>query len=210
MLELDFYKYYCTMAREYSNTSQQIQNMKIQIASFLLICSFFSYASALDHVDVEANLPSGVYRAPISIELTPTDSSAKTFYSFNPDGGPQDAFLYTGALLFKKSTPFVFFSVISPTNESKIKINTYTIEYPSTVRFRDPTITISSENTVSVSLVNDASDPVDLSYWQIQSEAFIQEIPAGTMLATGATYDAKITYAGSSSITLRSPDGEEK
>lgn len=95
---------------------------------------FFPF-SVFANIDVDADIPSGTYHAPIHITLTPTEDDSKTFYSFKPDGYPQDAFLYTGSILLKNSSPLIYFSIVSPTNESRIKQNNYIIEYSSDVRF---------------------------------------------------------------------------
>lgn len=131
-------------------------------------------------VDVIANPPSGTYHAPIYITLTPTQSGSKTFYSFKPDGYPQDAFLYEKPILLKHSSPFIYFSILSTTNESKIKQNDYSIEYPSTVHFDSDTI--SGSGKVEVMLVNSGSESVNIGYWYIQSESDTVTIPENTLL----------------------------
>lgn len=92
------------------------------------------------NVDVIATPPSGTYHAPVHITLTPTEPGAKTFYSFKPDGYPGDAFLYTGSILLKHSSPLIYFSFLSTSNESKIKQNDYTIEYSSDIHFETESI----------------------------------------------------------------------
>lgn len=132
-------------------------------------------------VDVAATPPSGTYHTPIHIVLTPTDPRAKTFYSFKPDGYPGDAFLYTGPILLKHSSPIIYFSFLSTSNESKIKQNNYIIEYPSTVHFENESV--SGSGKVDVSIVNSGSESVNIGFWHIQSESDTITIPEGTMIA---------------------------
>ncbi|EKD29921.1 MAG: hypothetical protein ACD_78C00212G0002 [uncultured bacterium (gcode 4)] len=138
-----------------------------------------------------------------------TQPGSKTFYSFKPDGYPQDAYLYTGAILLKKSSPLIFFTIISPTNESKIKQNNYIIEYSPDVHFRDTEVVLGSNNMVDVSITNESDKTVDIGFYQVQSESSMTEIPEGTMLAPDKTYTVSFEYTGTSPIVLRSPDGEE-
>lgn len=132
-------------------------------------------------VDIIADMPSGTYHAPVYITLTPTESGSKTFYSFKPDGYPMDAFLYTGAILLKHSSPLIYFSIISPTNESKIKQNDYVIEYSPDVRFE--TDSVSGSGKVEVVLMNGGSGEVNVGFWQVQSESDTIVIPEGTVIA---------------------------
>lgn len=178
---------------------------KIPLFLVSLLLPLHVFAS---NVDVSATPPSGTYHAPVHITLTPTDSRAKTFYSFKPDGYPQDAFLYTGSILLKHSSPVIYFSVVSTSNESKIKQNNYIITYPATVRFADDSV--SGSGKVSIALINNGSESVDMGFWYVQSESDTVMIPEGTMIAPGKKYDVRLDYSGSSSIVLRSPDSEEK
>lgn len=170
---------------------------------------FPSFALA-ESIDVTATPPSGTYHAPIRIELNTTQPGSKTFYSFKPDGYPQDAYLYTGAILLRKSSPLIFFSIISTTNESKIKQNDYVIEYSPDVHFRDTEVVLGSDNMVNVALINESSGAVDIGLYQVQSESSMIEIPEGTMLDPGKIYTVSFQYVGKSPIVLRSPDGEER
>jgi len=175
------------------------------IALFL----FPSFALA-ESINVTATPPSGTYHAPIRIELNTTQSGSKTFYSFKPDGYPQDAYLYTGAILLRKSSPLIFFSIISPINESKIKLNEYIIEYSPDVHFRDTEVVLGSDSMVDVALINESDKDIDIGFYQVQSESSMTEIPEGTMLASGKIYTVSFQYTGKSPIVLRSPDGEER
>lgn len=159
-------------------------------------------------MDVTANIPSGTYHAPIYITLTPSEPLAKTFYSFKPDGTPNDAFLYTGSILLKHSTPFIYFSFLTTDNESKIKQNDYIFEYPSSIRFGADTV--SGSGRLDVAIVNQGTESVDIGWWYVQSEIDSVTIPEGTILAPGAQYSLGIRYTGTSAIALRSPDDEEK
>jgi|GEM_PF-4555987 len=182
-----------------------------QIKIYILALFFFVPSLVLaESIDVTANPPSGTYHAPIRIELTMTQPGSKTFYSFKPDGYPQDAYLYTGAILLRKSSPLIFFSIISPTNESKIKQNNYIIEYSPDVHFRDIEVTLGYANMVDVALINESSGAVDIGLYQVQSESSMTEVPEGTLLAPGKIYTVSFQYTGTSPIVLRSPDGEER
>lgn len=181
--------------------------IKIYILAFLFCIPSFALAES---IDVTATPPSGTYHAPIRIELNMTQPGSKTFYSFKPDGYPQDAYLYTGAILLRKSSPLIFFSIISPTNESKIKQNDYVIEYSPDVHFRDMEVVLGSDNMVDVTLMNESSGAVDIGLYQVQSESSMTEIPEGTMLDPGKVYTVSFQYTGKSPIVLRSPDGEER
>ena len=121
-----------------------------KITLILLLFLAFPLGVFAENVDVTANPPSGTYQSPIRIVLAPTEDSAKTFYSFKPDGYPGDAFLYTGAVLLKHSSPFIYFSIVSTSNESKIKQNNYIIEYPSVVQFENETVSGSGKKNISI------------------------------------------------------------
>lgn len=176
------------------------------------ICSllFFTVATA-ESVDVQANIPSGTYSAPIRVELSTTESGGKTFYSFKPDGYPQDALLYTGAILLKKTTPLVFFTVISTTNESKIKQNDYVFSYSSDIRFVSPQAVDVGVTQIDVTLQNTSQSAVDIGYWQVLAENGPIEIPEGTKIDAGGTYVVhNVPYTGNGHIVLHSPDDEER
>ncbi len=178
---------------------------KKYLAFLLLLLPVFTFAS---NVDVVSDTPSGTYHSPIYITLTPTQPNSKTFYSFKPDGYPNDAFLYTGSILLKHSSPFIYFSIISTSNESKIKQNDYIIDYPSTIHFE--TDTISGSGQMDISMVNSGSESVNIGYWMLQSESDSVIIPESTMIAPNAKYTVRLNYPGVSSVVLRSPDDEEK
>lgn len=175
---------------------------------FSFILFFMSLNVFATNVDITATPSSGTYHAPIYITLTPTERGAKTFYSFKPDGYPNDAFLYTGPILLKHSSPFIYFSFLSTSNESKIKQNNYIIEYSSNIHFEAESI--SGSGKVGVVLINSGSENVNIGFWQVQSESDTVTLPEGTMIASGATYNISLNYPGQSSIVLRSPDDDER
>lgn len=182
-----------------------------QIKTYILTTLFLFPSFALaESIDVTANPPSGTYHAPIRIELNTTQPGAKTFYSFKPDGYPQDAYLYTGAILLKKSSPLIFFSIISPTNESKIKQNDYIIEYSPKVHFSTEEVTLDPSGIVNTVIVNESDKDINIGFYQVQSESSMTEVPEGTILAPEKLYTVSFKYTGTSSIVLRSPDGEER
>ncbi|MDD5197393.1 MAG: hypothetical protein PHN60_00875 [Candidatus Gracilibacteria bacterium] len=178
---------------------------KIYLFLTLLLVSFHVSASS---VDVVATPPSGTYHTPVHITLTPTQAGTKTFYSFKPDGYPQDAFLYTGSILLKHSSPLIYFSIISTSNESKIKQNDYIIEYPSAIHFESESI--SGSGQVEVIMVNSGSENVNIGFWQVQSESDTVIIPEDTILAPWGKQSVYVNYPGKSSIVLRSPDDDER
>lgn len=186
-----------------------MKKLRTKIHILVLFLLFPSFVMA-ESIDVTANLPSGTYYAPIHIELNMTQPGSKTFYSFKPDGYPQDAYLYTGAILLKKSSPLIFFSIISPTNESKIKQNDYSIEYSPKVHFDGEEVILGTSNMVDVPVINESDKDIDIGFYQVQSESSMTEIPEGTILAPGKLYTVSFKYTGTSPIVLRSPDGEER
>ncbi|MDD2917155.1 MAG: hypothetical protein PHH70_04900 [Candidatus Gracilibacteria bacterium] len=176
---------------------------------FLILITLCSPLSALAlGMDVTADIPSGTYHAPIHVTLTPSESRAKTFYSFKPDGTPNDAILYTGSVLLKHSTPFIYFSFLTTDIESKIKQNDYIFEYPGSVHFE--TDTVVSSGVIQTVLINNGKDDRDIGWWYVESETDRAIIPEGTVLIPGAKYALSIKYAGTSSVVLRSPDDDEK
>lgn len=152
----------------------------------ILTLLFMPITTFATNVDVIANPTSGTYHAPFYITLTPTETNAKTFYSFKPDGYPQDAFLYNKPILLKHSSPFIYFSVISTTNESKIKQNNYILEYPTTIHFDAESI--SGSGKVQVNLINSGAENVDIGFWYIQSLSDMVIIPEHTILHPGKKY----------------------
>lgn len=148
---------------------------------FIIIFLILPFNVFAEKLDVTVDVPSGTYHSPIRITLSPTDPSAKTFYSFKPDGYPNDAFLYTGTILLKHSSPFIYFSFLSTSNESKIKQNDYIIEYPSTIHFVADSF--SGSGNIDIMLVNSGSESVDIGHWIIQSESEMVTIPDGTVIA---------------------------
>lgn len=189
----------------YYYSPTQYSSMRIFLFLFAFLFPFSIFAG---NVDVVANPSSGTYHAPIYITLTPTDPLSKTFYSFKPDGYPQDAFLYEKPILLKQSSPFVYFSIVSTTNESKIKQQNYILEYSSDIHLESARI--SGSGQVEVVLVNSGSEEVNIGLWHIQSELEDFEIPEGTLFPSSSRQTFRLKYAGNSSIVLRSPDGEEK
>lgn len=153
---------------------------KIYFFLILLLLSI-SVSTFATNIDVVTTPQSGTYHTPIYITLTPTEINAKTFYSFKPDGYPQDAFLYEKPILLKHSSPFIYFSIINTTNESKIKQNNYIIEYPSTIHFE--TEFISGSGKVHIVLINSGSENVDIGSWYIQSLSDIFIIPDHTIIS---------------------------
>lgn len=160
------------------------------------------------NVDIIATPSSGTYHSPIQITLIPTEWNAKTFYSFKPDGYPQEAFLYKAPILLKHSSPFIYFSILNTENESKIKQNNYILDYPNTITFDSESISGSGE--ISVNLINNGWDDVDIGFWYVQSLSDMVVVPAHTILHSGKKYEIIISYPGNSSIVLRSPDDDER
>ena len=175
---------------------------------FLLTFLIVPLSVLAEKLDVIADTPSGTYDTPVYITLTATEPQAKTFYSFKPDGHPNDAFLYTGSILLKHSSPFIYFSFLSTSNESKIKQNDYIIRYPTTIQFREETF--SGSGKLAIELANNGAEAVNIGWWYVQSEIETVTIPKGTILASGEKYSMHINYAWNSSIVLRSPDDDER
>lgn len=187
-----------------------MQINKYKTIAWVLV-NFFLLTSITfaDWLDVEANLPSGTYDKILKIELTPTDSKAKTFYSFNPDGWPNDALLYTWAIILKSSTPLVFFSFINTQIESKIKINNYTINYPNTINLTQDA-TLSNGKISNLFLKNNDTKDIDISFWELRSNWKVYTIPDNTILNPRETFDASNAFSSPGTITLFSPNSESK
>lgn len=183
---------------------------KYKIIALALVNSFvFSNYIFANWIDVTANLPSGTYDKVLKIELTPTDTKAKTFYSFNPNGWPNDALLYTWAIILKKSTPLVFFSFINTQIESKIKINNYTINYSNNINlFWEATLT--NWKIQNLFIKNNDQRDVDISYWELRKDWKIYTIPDKTILYPGETMDVSDKFNSAWTITLFSPNSESK
>ena len=182
---------------------------KYSIALSILALFFIPRVFA-ERVDISSSIPSGTYHKPIRIELTATQKDSKTFYSFRPDGTPNDAYLYTGPILLKQSSPFIYFSIVSPENESKIKQNNYILDYPNTIRFKQEYFGLQASGSVLVDIVNSWEQSVDIGYWHVQSESENVEIPEGTILESESMYHVTLRYNGNGSIVLRSPDDDER
>jgi hypothetical protein len=105
-------------------------NKNLSIILTSLLASIFFIPSVFAAITITPDIAPGTYDHAIQLHLTPSDPTAKIFYSFNPDGGPNDALLYTGAITLKESTPFVYFGFVSLDNESKVLIDDYIINYP--------------------------------------------------------------------------------
>lgn len=174
----------------------------------ILALSFLPVNVFAEKLDVIADMPSGTYHAPVHITLTPSDPEAKTFYSFKPDGYPNDAFLYTGSILLKHSTPIIYFSFLSTSDESKIKQNDYILEYPSTIHFENGSV--SGSGNIDAVLVNSGSKSVNIGYWYVQSESDRVTVPEHIMLAPWAKYSIVLKYTGGGAVVLRSPDDDER
>ncbi|MDD2565881.1 MAG: hypothetical protein PHZ26_01455 [Candidatus Gracilibacteria bacterium] len=179
-----------------------------KILIFLLSSSFFGNIIFAEGIDVSANIPSGKYSEIIKVELTPTNPSARTFYSFNPNGGPSDALLYTGAIIIKKSTPLVFFSYTSTENESKIKINNYIIKFSNNIRLSEGGKIVDGKIN-NLNLTNIGSDSIDLSFWEVRNDAGKIIIPDGTKIKSGEEFLIN-GLTGVGIVSLFSPDEEKK
>jgi len=156
-------------------------------------------------------LTGGTYNAPIYVELKATQNEAKIFYSYNPDGGPSDSFLYTGALLLKKTTPLVFFAMVDYSNDSKIKINYYNFDYSHEILFASGTMLRLSDSLGMIQILNNSTGAVDLGLWSVKTQDETITIPEETVVEAGSGYTIPtIKYSGQGMLTLFSPDEEEK
>lgn len=177
-----------------------------------IVISFFISGLALNsvfaNVDVTASIESGTYNKAIKVELNTTESWAKTFFGFNPDWSPWDLELYSWAIIIKKTTPLVFFSVISTTNESKIKINEYTINYPNDIKIWS-WVFFDNGNLNNLWLVNNSSEDIDISYWILKNDSSNVTLPENSIIKSWWTYTID-WLSGTWIITLYSPDEEKK
>lgn len=179
-----------------------------KILIFLLSSSFFWNIIFAEWIDVSANIPSWKYSEIIKVELTPTNPSARTFYSFNPNGWPSDALLYTWAIIIKKSTPLVFFSYTSTENESKIKINNYIIKFSNNIRLSEWGKIVDWKIN-NLNLTNIWSDSIDLSFWEVRNDAGKIIIPDWTKIKSWEEFLINwLTWVWI--VSLFSPDEEKK
>jgi len=190
------------------NMTTKNKNIITKILLSIFVSSFFIVPSFAENVDVTANLESGTYNKVIKVELTSTDNSTKTFYTFDPNSWPWDTILYTWAILIKKSTPLLFFSFLSTSNESKIKQNNYIINYPSNIKF-SAWAKFNNWNIESLQIINNSSDNIDLGYWIVKNDWSNIEIPENTIIQAWWTYNIS-GITGTWAVTLYSPDEEKK
>jgi len=187
-------------------TTKHKKNLTKIVIAFFISNVFF--ISAFANIDVTANLDSGTYNKVIKVELNTTESWAKTFYGFNPDGWPGDLELYTWAILIKKSTPLVFFSFLATTNESKIKINEYTINYSNDVKIGTWAF-FDNGNINDLSLINNWANDVDISYWVVKNDSSNYTFPDNSIIKVWWSYSVTaLNWTGT--ITLFSPDEVKK
>lgn len=175
----------------------------IKIVSALLISNLL-FMSAFANVDVTASLDSGSFNKAIKVELNVTESWAKTFYGFNPDGWPSDVELYTWAIIIKKTTPLVFFSFLTTSNESKIKINNYTINYPAGIMIGS-WVFYDNGNLNNLWLVNNSNEDIDISYWVVKNDSSNFVFPENSVIKVWWSYSVTgLNWTGT--IALYSPD----
>ena len=105
----------------------------MKLSSKILVISTLALGvipSVFAAISITPSQAPGTFDHAIKLELTSSDPAAKVFYSFNPDGGPNDALAYTGPILLKSSTSLVYFGFVSLDNESKVLIDDYIFDYP--------------------------------------------------------------------------------
>ncbi len=177
---------------------------------FAIVTTVLTIQSVFAAITIETSPAPGIYHAPVKVTLTPSDPAAKIYYSFNPDGGPNDALAYTGPILIKSSTPLVYFGFVTMDNESKVLIDDYIIDYPSTIAFWSD-ITRENGKLKNVTLKNTGTGEIDLSYWEIRTQDTTITIPENTVVAANSSYTVgDINVANGQSILLASPDGDTK
>ena len=160
-------------------------------------------------ITITPSVAPGTFDHAVKLELSSSDPTARMFYSFNPDGWPNDALAYTGAILLKSSTSLVYFGFVSVDNESKVLIDDYVIEYPN-VSFSSG---YTHENNLlkGVKIMNTTDKDLDLSYWEVRTQDTVFSIPENTLLKPTETYTfPNITLANWQAALLMSPDGDEK
>ena len=151
-----------------------------------------------------------MYNHAIRVSLNPSDPQAKIFYSFNPDGGPNDALAYTGQILLKSSTPLVYFGFVSMENESKVLIDDYVFDYPNTINFA-PRATRDNDTIKQANIFNSGTGDLDISFWEIHAQNFSYIIPENTIIQANSNFALPdIPLSGGQSVLLSSPDGEQK
>lgn len=185
-----------------------LKKIKTIIISSIFFASLWLQFAFAENVDVTASVKSWSFNKVIKVDLNSTDSTSKTFYSFNPNWTPNDAFAYTGTIIIKKSTPLVYFTFLSTTNESKIKQEDYVINYTSDIKLWT---NVKYENwTLSwVLLTNNSSESQDISYWYLKNENQSINILDGTILSPWQSMN--INWLNwKSPITLFAPSDEQK
>ncbi len=176
------------------------------LSLFCILTNGVLYANTLD---VNASLPSWTYDKVIKIELIPTDLSAKTMFSFDPNGTPNDLYAYSWSILIKSSTPLIYFSFIDTNTESKIKQNDYILNFPNTIILWT-WATFEDWITKNLKLTNVDSKEIDVSYWEIikDSQKFI--IPENTIIQPQQNFNIPYEFTGTGFISLFSPNEEKK
>lgn len=115
------------------------------LTSALVAFSVVSPVSAATTVTVKADKPSGTYEAPFDVRIQASDPTAKIWYAFDPNGSPGDALPYSKPIRIEKSTPLLFFAYTDYEHESKIERRDYVVLSPTTLRFKDASVSIAAE-----------------------------------------------------------------
>lgn len=180
----------------------------IFITSLILIWSYFWVSADTWKLTVTANIQSWTYDKVIKIELTPSNPSAKTFYSFNEDWWPNDALLYTWAILINRSTSLVFFSYLTIDDESKISIYDYVINYTNDIRL-STWATLENKEVKNLYVFNSWSSIADISYRMVKNDDSSIIVPENTILSSWEKFEIK-WLKNSSTVYLFSPDEQKK
>lgn len=179
----------------------------IFIATVAIFCLWLWHAFSDTTITITPLIQEWTYNNAIKVELLPSESNAKIFYSFDPNWTPNDLFAYTWAILITKTTPLVFFWYTDIKNESKIEILNYTIDYPKTIRLKK-WAEFDWSKISWLTIENIWGNQSDISLWSLKSDFWNYEIPFWTALQ--AWWELNIdSISWTWFISLFAPDWEK-
>ncbi len=158
-----------------------------------------------ENVDIDASVKSWKYDKVLKVELNSTNPKSKTFFSFDPNGTPNDAFAYTWTILIKKSSSLVYFTFIDTKNESKIKQEDYVISYSDEIKLSKE-VSYKNESLSWAFIINTSTEAKDISFWEVKLQDKTITIPDWTIIPPSNNYELKdLVWTGN--ISLLAPDG---
>lgn len=184
------------------------KNITKNIISTVMLFFTFTNTIFAATIWIETSIPSWNYEKILKVEIKTTDPKAKIFYSFNPNGTPNDFLAYTWAIFIKKSTPLIYWWFIDTQNETKIMQNDYNIYYTNNIRLWTWVI-LENWLVKNAILTNIGTGLVDISFWEVKKDYLKISIPENTVLEPWKNYELSfLTWTWI--ISLYSPDEEKK